>query len=248
MRTIKTWSFSRLQDFEKCKRLAKLKYIDKIPEPERPLPPGKTEHANDRGTRIHDAAERFVRGGVLLIPELKAFETEFNKLRTLFAAGKVSLEGEWGTDRNWEPCAWAGDNVWQRLKLDAMVFLSDTEAVVIDYKTGRRFGNEVKHAEQTQLYQVNTFLRYPQLEVIHTELWYPDQDEMASQTYTRSQGLRFRKGFDQRANAMTTCTEFPPSVNLFSCKWCPYKDTTHCPESQSLNGIPVKTQRKGQAA
>jgi hypothetical protein len=42
-------SFSRLQNFEKCKYLAKLMYIDRIPEPERPLPPGKTEHANDRG-------------------------------------------------------------------------------------------------------------------------------------------------------------------------------------------------------
>ena len=69
---IKAWSYSRLVDFEQCKLRAKLKYIDRIPEPARPLPPGKTEHANDRGTRIHDAAERFVRGGVELIPELKA--------------------------------------------------------------------------------------------------------------------------------------------------------------------------------
>jgi hypothetical protein len=39
---IKSWSFSRLTDFEKCKFLAKLKNIDKVPEPERPLPAGKT--------------------------------------------------------------------------------------------------------------------------------------------------------------------------------------------------------------
>ena len=57
---IKAWSYSRLVDFEQCKLRAKLKYIDRIPEPARPLPPGKTEHANDRGTRIHDAGERFV--------------------------------------------------------------------------------------------------------------------------------------------------------------------------------------------
>ena len=56
---IKAWSYSRLADFEQCKLRAKLKYIDRIPEPARPLPPGKTEHANDRGTRIHDAGERF---------------------------------------------------------------------------------------------------------------------------------------------------------------------------------------------
>ena len=55
--------------FEQCKFRAKLQYVDKIPEPERPLPPGKTEHANDRGTRIHDAAENFVNRDINLIPE-----------------------------------------------------------------------------------------------------------------------------------------------------------------------------------
>ena len=78
---IKAWSYSRLVDFEQCKLRAKLKYIDRIPEPARSLPPGKTEHANDRGTRIHDAAERFVRGGVELLPELKSFSTEFHDLQ-----------------------------------------------------------------------------------------------------------------------------------------------------------------------
>ena len=48
--TISSWSFSKLGDFESCRLKAKLKHLDNIPEPERPLPPGKTEHANDRGT------------------------------------------------------------------------------------------------------------------------------------------------------------------------------------------------------
>ena len=68
---IKAWSFSRLSIFEQCKLRTKLAYIDRIPEPPRPLPPGKTEHANDRGTRIHDAAERFVRGGAELLEDLQ---------------------------------------------------------------------------------------------------------------------------------------------------------------------------------
>lgn len=225
---IPTWSFSRIQDFEQCKRRAKLKYLDKIPEPERPLPPGKTEHANDRGTRIHDAGERFARGGIELIPELQKFKPEFERLKALYATGNVSLEGEWAMDRSWEPVAWASSDAWLRLKLDALVFLSPTEAVAIDYKTGKRFGNEVKHNEQLQLYQLVTFLRYPKLETIHVELWYLDVDELVTVTYTRNQGLRFRRSFESRGNAMTTCTEFPPNPNIFSCRWCPYKGTEHC--------------------
>lgn len=227
---IRAWSFSRLSDFEQCKLRAKLKYIDRIPEPERPLPKGKTEHANDRGTRIHDAGERFVRGGVEFPEELEKFRAEFHELRDKYAKGEVSLEGEWAVNKDWEPVAWASRDAWARIKLDAFVRISKTHAVVIDYKTGRRFGNEVKHAEQTQLYQLAAFLRYPELEHIDVELWYLDQDELAPMRYTRAQGMRYFKNFNDRATVMTTTEDFPPSPNIFSCKWCPYgpKGTGDC--------------------
>lgn len=230
MSKINAWSFSRLSTFEKCKFHAKLAYIDKIPEPERPLPPGKSEHANDRGTRIHEAAEAFVKGGVELIPELKHFEPEFLRLRELHQRGKVSLEGEWAIDKDWSPVAWRSSTAWGRIKLDAFVHMSPTEGVVIDYKTGKRFGNEVKHAEQCQLYQLAAFLRYPKLQTIDVELWYTDQNELAHMRYTRSQGIRFFKNFDDRGKAMTEAVSFPPNPNVFSCRWCPYgpSGSKHC--------------------
>lgn len=227
------WSFSALSDFEKCPMMVKLKRIDKIPEPERPLPPGKTEHANDRGSRIHDSAEQFVRGKGPLIPEMRRFETEFYALKNLFDQGKVTLEQEWGTDHDWNPCAWSAPEVWQRLKLDAMVHLSKYEGIVIDYKTGKRFGNEIKHTEQTQLYAINAFLRFPELEEVTTELWYLDVDEMHPMTYLRHQALRFRDRWHSRATKMTTATSFPAKPNIFNCKYCGYKPvekggTGHC--------------------
>lgn len=227
---LKTWSYSRLGVFEQCKFRAKLQYVDKIPEPARPLPEGKTEHANDRGTRVHEAAEIFVRGGVELLPELAKFESEFQRLRDLHARGQVSLEGEWAFDNQWNPAGWNDPRTWLRLKLDAMVRLSETHAVVIDYKTGRLKGNEVKHAEQGQLYQLATFLRYPDIQTVDVEFWYTDLDELTRVTYTRAQGMRFLKSFELRGNAITDCLDFPPNPNMFSCKWCPYgpEGTGHC--------------------
>lgn len=217
---ITSWSFSRIETFEKCKYRAYLLYDQKIPEPQRPLPPGKTEHANDRGSRIHDGAEHFVDGTGPFLSEMSAFKMEFEKLRAMYKEGKVSLEGEWGMSKQWEPDEWK--KAWLRLKLDALVFLSDTEAIAIDYKTGRKFGNEVKHAEQLQLYQLITFLRYPQLETVHTELWYLDQDDITSMTYQRHQGLRFRQKWDMRGSALVNAKDFPANPNMFSCKWCMY--------------------------
>lgn len=227
---IKSWSYSRLTDFESCKRKAFLKIVQKIPEPERPLPPGKTEHANDRGTRVHNECENFVKGASSYLPfeAEKHFGTEIAMLRTLYEDGMVSLEGEWGMDENWVITEWA--KAWHRSKLDAMVFWSDTHASVIDYKTGKKFGNEIKHGEQLQLYAVNAALRFPKLEVIETALWYLDLGEVTSRTLTRDQALRFKSNFDRRGRAMTTATAFPPNANRFSCKWCPYgpKGTGHC--------------------
>lgn len=225
-----SWSYSRLQIFEQCKLRAKIQYIDKVPEPERPLPAGKTEHANDRGTRIHTGAELFVKGGVELLPELEAFRTEFEALRTMHAKGKVSLEGEWCMNPEWEPTAWSSRDAWLRLKLDAMVTMSPSHAIVIDYKTGRKHGNEIKHAEQGQLYQLTTFLRYPELQTIDVEFWYTDQDEITHMTYTRSQGMRFFNNYNKRGQIITSTNEFPANPNMFSCKWCPYgpRGTGHC--------------------
>jgi len=225
---INSWSYSKLGDFEKCKFLCYLKHDQKVPEPPRPLPAGKTEHANDRGSRIHDAAEHFVRGTGPFVPEMKEFEAEFIHMKHLFAQGKVSLEGEWGHDKDWNIAPWK--TAWLRLKLDAMVHASKTEAVVIDYKSGKKFGNEVKHAQQLQLYALTAFLRFPELELIHAELWYLDVKEITLNSFTRDQSLRFKRSFNQRGTALTSCDSWPPNPNQWSCRWCPYgpAGTNHC--------------------
>lgn len=219
-----SWSFSKAGDFERCKLAYKLKHLDRIPEPVRQLKPGQTEHANDRGSRIHDACEQYVDGRVnVLDPDAeKFFGPQLDLMRVLHAEGLVSLEGEWGMDQNWEPAKW--NEAWLRLKLDACVFVHPTHAIVIDYKTGRKFGNEVKHAQQLQLYQLVTFLRYPKLEYVTAELWYLDQpkDNVTSQTFTRKQGLQFKRGFDKKGVDIVNAATFPANPNKFSCQWCGY--------------------------
>lgn len=221
---VNSWSYSKLTDFEKCKFLFWLKHDQRIPEPERPLPIGKTEHANDRGTRVHQSCEDYVRGDSdILVPEAeKHFGPQLDLMRVLHDRGEVSLEGEWGFDKDWNPTDWR--TAWLRMKLDAVVFLSPTEAIAIDYKTGRKHGNEIKHGEQLALYQLAMFLRFPKLETVYAQLWYLDQPDnnVTENVYTREKGLGFRYRFDKRGRAVTSCTEFPPNPNIFSCQWCQY--------------------------
>lgn len=230
MDTIKTWSYSRLTVFEQCPLRARLAYVDKIPEPPRPLPAGKIEHPNERGTRVHTGAELYVTENVELLPELAPFKEELDRLKAFFKQGKVSVEGEWAYDNEWVPTSWMSDTAWLRMKLDAMVHITDTAAAVIDHKTGKKAGNELKHAEQGQLYQLGTFMRFPKLEKVTVEFWYLDQDDITRIDFTREQGMKYFKIFNERAKRLTDATFFPPKPNIYNCRWCPYgpRGTKHC--------------------
>lgn len=240
---IKAWSMSRADVFEGCPKHAYLKYVDKIPEPDRgPPPKGMVEWHNDRGSRVHDQAEEYIQGSRDdLVAECKHFVPEFEKLRELNEAGMVITEQGWGFEKDWTPCVWDDyENIWLRVIIDALVFRNDHEAVVIDYKTGKRMYNEVKHGKQVQLYQLATFIKYPELEKITTELWYLDQNELFRQTFTRKQGMKFFENFNSKGLAITEAREFPARPGR-ACFFCPYKTgligkqgpmgTAHCSDN-----------------
>jgi len=223
---ITSTSFSRLSVYEQCPFRAKLQFIDKIPDP-------KPKTAADRGSAIHQMGEDFVRSKIDQLPkELSKFSDEFYQLRTMFSNGVVILEEEWGFAPDWTISGWKEG--WLRMKLDAMVWLNPQEVVIIDYKTGRKFGNEIKHGDQCLNYAAAAVARFPEIELIHTELWYLDQNELTYGKYPRHKAVAAIARYDKRHKAMTDATRFPAKPNMHSCKWCPYKSapdgTGHCLE------------------
>lgn len=213
---VRSWSFSALKTFEACPYRTYISKVKRIPEPSGP--------AADRGSKIHDLAENYVNGNIEKLPaELNKFENEFVELRKLHEAGQVELEGEWGFTIDWEPTHWLNDFCWLRVKLDALVKENETSARVIDYKTGKRYGNELTHSQQCLLYAIASFMRHPELEYVKTELWYLDQEETATFNYTREEAMEFLPGFHTRGIAMTTCVDFDPKPHKETCRWCSYK-------------------------
>lgn len=212
-----SWSYSKLLDFEQCKYRYRLKHIDRVPE--------EKHEAADRGTAIHTMAENFVLGKIKSLPtELMKFSDDFLALRDRHKEGNVSLEGEWGFDKSWQPTDYK--TAWLRMKADAVAFNTKrTEAIVIDYKTGKKWGNEIKHGEQVQLYALATAIRVPSVKSIRVELWYLDKDELTNVEYTREHAIGFVKPFSARAAKIDKAHEkdqFEPNPNAFSCQWCPY--------------------------
>ena len=211
--TIPSWSISRIQVFEQCAYRAKLQWLDKIPD----LQP-KT--AADRGSAIHLEAENYVQAKGDLTHNLRHFAPDLAALKAHYAEGRVTVEEEWAFDRDWRVSEWKSG--WLRLKCDAVCHLSKNHLVVIDHKTGKRFGNEIKHAVQLQLYAVCALIRYPEVEQVTCELWYLDQNELASFVLHRKQLAKYLAIFDKKGREFTETTDFKPNPNIVTCKYCPY--------------------------
>jgi len=236
-------SFSRLDVYETCNRRAKIAFVDRIKEPPRGDPPnycpknpatGEREWFDKRGIRVHEVSDAFLRSLGPTCAEMEHFLPEFMQLRRLHGMRKVHAEQTWAFTRDWRVTTWDDwDNCWMRIKVDAFAILRGTfeepvEAIVIDYKTGKRWSNEAKHADQGQLYQLGALKRFPTLEKVHVEMWYLDQNEMSDEkTYLRAQGLRFQARWERRMKALTTETIFKPMPSKIACKWCPFRQKIH---------------------
>jgi hypothetical protein len=215
---VTAWSFSTMKSFKECKYRVYLQKVKKLKEESGP--------AAERGTRIHQEAEDYVCGKIpTLSSDLKAFEDvegAFAKLKQAFDEGRVSLEGEWAYTIHWEPTEWLANDCWVRIKLDAFERIDETSGRVIDYKTGKRVGNEISHGQQGLLYAIGTFLKYPELEFLEVEFWYTDQKEISRKTYTRDQAMTFFPGWHRQGVELTTEKEFDPTPSQHACRWCSF--------------------------
>lgn len=227
-RQLKTCSISRLHKFESCRRRAALEGIFKIPEPER-------EHTGesplDRGTRHHKLIEEFILGSTLelstdikkhrsVIESLAAYNKEYPEL--------VQTEEMWTFTDDWTVCKnndWA--RIWFIVKLDlfALYVASDTPDIarVIDWKTGKKKGNEIKHRDQLIAYAISALLRFPDLEQIEATLYYTDVGETTRILIDRLDCLKLFGALNRRLQHITNALEFPPRPSLHHCRFCPYK-------------------------
>lgn len=222
MKEITSTSFSRLKDFESCPLKAYLKYVEKRSQDH------MDTTAADRGTMVHSACETFVKDGSGFIKEMGKFRDYFATVREEYLAGDVFVEEDWGFNSDWEVTGWFDDDIWFRMKLDNLRVVARNEdgdpvaGKPTDYKTGKKYGNEVSHGQQGQIYAIGTFLRYPTLETLDVEIIYLDQGQITKRTYSREKAMKFLPSWTSRALKMTEATDYPPKPNKMTCMWCPF--------------------------
>jgi hypothetical protein len=220
---VKTWSYSTLKKFEQCGYAVYLSKVMKLPSTQ--------GAAAKRGEEIHTKGELYIKGETGDFPvEYEGYKYQLEDLRAQYGEGAVHVEDEWGFTTKYDRVSWGDPAIWLRMKLDAFAFVSDTCAKIVDFKTGRKDGNEMAHGQQLQLYAIAAFSSFPQLEYIHASDWYLDQKSQGPlvHEYTRNEALGFRARWTTRAVTLTTATRFDPKPSAGACRWCDYAKSGDC--------------------
>lgn len=219
-RTIGTGSFSRLENFEKCPQRAFKAYVEKRKEPAT-----LDRTAANRGEQLHARAEAYVKGTSSDATGLDKVKEALDQYRDAYANGMAVVEQEWAFDPEWQTTGWFDANCWLRVKCDVVLNPGALTCEVVDWKSGKKFGNEVKHLSQGQLYALAAFMRFPDTESVVVSFRYLDHNVAPlTRTYVRNDVPRLLGTWDRRLREMTSATSFKAKPNKINCRYCPWSD------------------------
>jgi hypothetical protein len=209
------WSYKKLKMYRSCPMSVKLKYIDHAPEP---VADPKYEAKRLRGIEAHAILQQCINEA---LPVPAQFENVAEVVEAYRALG-ARAEEEWFFDNKWQfQAGGTWKDSWLQVKQD--VVIEQPEFVLTaDWKTGKKYGNEVDHFEQMRLYSVAAWIKYPGRQKYTCELQYIDQDETWSFDFTPQMLEKAVGEFDRDVEVMSNDTVFRPHPNIHTCKYCPF--------------------------
>lgn len=211
---IKTWSVSMLQAFRRCQYRVYLRYVLR----KKP----KRFKASDRGNNIHQEAEDFIQGKTdRLSDTFKHFKNTLEGFKERYPNGKISIEEKWAFDPHWVPVDYKDPSAQCKMILDVGEFESETSYVITDWKSGKKFGNEIKHTEQGIIYAVGAVHKYPQIQHVAVQFKYIDKNDKLEREYTRNTLVKgLTPIVNKNSNKLLSCKTFLPNPGRSTCGYC----------------------------
>jgi hypothetical protein len=153
-----TWSYSSLSLFQQCpKKYYHLRVVKDIVEP--------STEALSYGTKVHEAAENFIKLGTPLPPEYSFMQPSLDSLNKL--SGEKLCEYRMGLTKNLEPCDFFSKDVWWRGVAD-LVVKGEDKAWLVDYKTGK--SSRYADTKQLEILSLAMFKHFPEIKRIKAGL------------------------------------------------------------------------------
>jgi hypothetical protein len=212
---IPAWTASSIDAFMTCPyKYYRLKVVKDVKD----LPPSDSVLW---GRKVHKAFENAVNWGDPLPADLKNWAPIVDQLQAI--KGEKLPEYKFSITEDFQPCKWG--EAWSRGAAD-LVILSGDEAIIVDYKTGKR-----KPSDQLQLYAGFAFATWPNLKKVHTAfIWLKDR-KIDRQTYSVEDKHQIWENWIPLVERVVRAYESDQWQKRPSglCKaWCPCKDCEHC--------------------
>lgn len=209
------WSYSRLNDFEKCARMFQGKHVAK----DFPKENFDSPHLI-RGKDIHAELERAVTKGTPLHPTRQWLQPVVNAIRS---QSLILVEKQMCLDVRHRQVSWFNtDRAWCRVIFDVACTNDEQLIVIIDWKTGK-----VRHenTDQLRLFAGAAFDQFPEAQRVLTAYVWADHptEKMTVKEYTRDQYVHIWEEFGDRAELINLAQESGnwPATPGFYCKFCP---------------------------
>lgn len=204
------WSFSSLSSYETCPRRFYLTRIAKVvTEPQ--------TQATLHGNEVHKALEQYV-GGVRALPDkYESYRAVADKLRA--TPGQKLLEHKFGLTKGLKACGFFDADVWVRGVLDVNI-LRTTEAIVLDYKTGKRKPDN----DQLRLFAGAALNLWPYIEKVKTGYIWLQTGQIDSETFTQDDAKPIMAEFSARVFRMEESqrkNDWPAKPSGLCANWCP---------------------------
>lgn len=209
------WSWSRLNDFEKCPKQLYWKSI----APKALRCPFVTSPAMERGKLLHKSLENAVQFGDQLHPEVAHVKKIVDAIREEMNSGwVVHTEQQRALTEDLNTTTWFAKNVWLRVIYD-VIMVKGNEAKILDWKTGKNSG----YTDQLAISAFTGFVLLPPLEKVTTSYIWVDHKATTTREYHRGQYEALEENFRERSEMIQICNdsgEWPAKPSNFNCRWC----------------------------
>ena len=224
---IKRWSWTLLSAWERCPRQAEYKF--KRVEPDREKSP-----AAERGILIHRKVEDILNGEAEWSELDIKHDTEFWRQNVEAITPEESLrlvERKTAVTQDWEPTEWKAEDAWAVGIPDLLVLDLERplQATVVDFKSGRSFGNEISHMSQLMSYASLLSPSLPHIQTWHLEAWYLDEGKVRDRDVPAEAIEAWKRNYIAKGQALSSANFFPANPSKKKCEWCDWR--LKCEES-----------------
>lgn len=173
--------------------------------------------ATHYGERIHKFLEDRLKTNTELPQEAAQYEGLTSAILKGMK-GELLVEQELTLNAELKPTGWFDEDAWLRTKIDVLV-LNQTEAKVLDWKTGKRKPD----FDQLELYALQIFAHYPEVERVSVGFVWLKDKAMDRDEYVRQNAAALWEKLLTQINRIEKSveTEVWPARPSGLCRFCP---------------------------